>query len=583
MSRLPRTRRIAGRRPARSWSAFFHLDDADRTLIESKRRSHNRLGYAAQLTTARYLGVFLDDPTDVPAAVVDYLAEQLDIGNLSVLKAYGERENTRLEHVRELRRVLEYREFAAEAELRVWVDARAWTTGEGPKALFDAAAGWLRERRVLLPGVTTLTRLVASVREAANQRLWDTLYGLLNTGQRAVLDSLLMVPPGERVSELDRLRRGPVRVSGPQMKWALQRAEEIAGLGMGELDVSAIPPRRLAELSRYGVDGKASLLRRHGDSRRLATLLATTVYLTTRAVDDALDLLGVLIATKLLAKAERETAKEKMKTLPRVERASAKLATAFQVVFDTTSELVDTDTGEVTGPQVESFEAMWEQIEAVVPPARAGRRDRRAVRADAAAGLRRGRDVAVHARGSVRHRPAVPEALGPGRRLRRHSRGCAGSDRAAVAAGPDGPQEGRPGRDRHRPARRLVAASGALRPAPGAGNGGLEGVHVLRAGAAAPDAAKQAGLAKNSSKWGDPRAKLLDGEAWEQARPTVLAFSDCPGRRASTWRRGPRCWTARTARSPPGCRTTRRSSSTTTAGCTSPHPNRRPCSICGRR
>ena len=179
---------------------------------------------------------------------------------------------------------------------------------------------------MLLPGVTTLARLVAAVREAANQRLWDTLYGLLSTGQRAVLDSLLTVPPGARVSELDRLRRGPVRISGPQMKWALERAAEIAAFGMGELDVSAIPPRRLAELSRYGVDGKASLLRRHGDSRRLATLLATAVYLTSRAVDDALDLLEVLIATKLLARAERETAKEKLKTLPRVERASAKLA-----------------------------------------------------------------------------------------------------------------------------------------------------------------------------------------------------------------------------------------------------------------
>ncbi|MGW6599880.1 hypothetical protein [Streptomyces sp. NPDC055036] len=45
---------------------------------------------------------------------------------------------------------------------------------------------------------------------------------------------------------------------------------------------------------------EASLLWRHGDSRRLATLLATTVYLASRAVADAVDMLKVLIATRLL-------------------------------------------------------------------------------------------------------------------------------------------------------------------------------------------------------------------------------------------------------------------------------------------
>lgn len=35
-----------------------------------------------------------------------------------------------------------------------------------------------------------------------------------------------------------------------------------------------VPTRRLPELSRYGVEGKVNLLRRHGDSRRAATLLA---------------------------------------------------------------------------------------------------------------------------------------------------------------------------------------------------------------------------------------------------------------------------------------------------------------------
>lgn len=147
------------------------------------------------------------------------------------------------------------------------------------------------------------------------------------------------------------------------MKAALERAQEIADLGVGELDVSGIPPRRPAELSRYGVDGKASLLRRHGDARRLATLPATVVYLTTRAVDDALE---VLVAPRLPARAERETAKGKPRTLPRVERAGVKLAIAFHVVFDNTAEQVDTDTGEVTEPKVATRAAMWEEIEAVV-------------------------------------------------------------------------------------------------------------------------------------------------------------------------------------------------------------------------
>lgn len=81
-------------------------------------------------------------------------------------------------------------------ELSEWLDARAWTTGDGPKSLFDAAGGWLRERRVLLPGASRPARLVGSIREAANDRLWGTLHGLLSTGRRAVLDSLLTVPPG---------------------------------------------------------------------------------------------------------------------------------------------------------------------------------------------------------------------------------------------------------------------------------------------------------------------------------------------------------------------------------------------------
>jgi hypothetical protein len=58
---------------------FFFLDDTDRELIARYRGEHNRLGFAVQLGTVRYLGTFLSDPVAVPWAAIEYKASQLDV------------------------------------------------------------------------------------------------------------------------------------------------------------------------------------------------------------------------------------------------------------------------------------------------------------------------------------------------------------------------------------------------------------------------------------------------------------------------------------------------------------------------
>jgi len=58
------------RHRVRSWSCFFFLDDADKARV-ARRSDSSRLGFALQLGTVRFLGVFLNDPTQVPADVVE--------------------------------------------------------------------------------------------------------------------------------------------------------------------------------------------------------------------------------------------------------------------------------------------------------------------------------------------------------------------------------------------------------------------------------------------------------------------------------------------------------------------------------
>lgn len=349
--------------PSRSdLERFFFLDDADRRRVQVRRGDRNRVGFAVQMGTVRFLGTFLSDWTMTPGVVryvVDQVAPAAEVDGL--MRRYVERDKTPLEHSWEIREALGHRDFAtAEEATRDFVRARAWTRPERPSQVFDQVVAWLRSEKVLLPGVSVLARLVSEVRTEMSDRLYSRLAARVSTelGQR--LDKLLTVLSGSRVSELDRLRRAPTRASGPEMVRALDRAAEIAGFGTDRIDVVDVPPSRVAALARAGLTGDAFALRRLPAERRSATLLATARLLRSNAIDDALDLFAVLMASKLIGPAERASVVERLRSLPQLAKASATLATAARVML----ELAEAS-GSESDPSLDPA-AAWTQLQAAV-------------------------------------------------------------------------------------------------------------------------------------------------------------------------------------------------------------------------
>ncbi len=79
----------------------FTLTGADEAFLRKFRTGRNVLGAAVQLCTLPWLGFVPDDVSAVPAAAVGRLSQRLGIA-MGELRGYGEREQTRTDHLREV-------------------------------------------------------------------------------------------------------------------------------------------------------------------------------------------------------------------------------------------------------------------------------------------------------------------------------------------------------------------------------------------------------------------------------------------------------------------------------------------------
>ena len=314
---------------------YFHLDDSDRAVIEEHRGDHNRLGFAVQLCTARFLGTFLENLSDTPNGVVAFIGQQLGIRNLTAFEDYCQ-SVTRKAHPVEIRRRYGFRDFSdisARFRLNRWLYALCWTGTDRPGMLFDRAVAWLITNKVLLPGATVLERQVVRIRNRAQARVWSLLVQGISAETAAKLEALLHIPDGGHVSMLDRLRKGPFLRSAPELVRAFRRVDAVRELGINLSVSSRIPPTRIHALARFATAAKASAVERLPDERRVATLVAFVLNLEAIALDDALDLLDILI-TDIFSEAKNAGERARFRRIKDLDVAAIQLSKVCRLVLD---------------------------------------------------------------------------------------------------------------------------------------------------------------------------------------------------------------------------------------------------------
>jgi TnpA family transposase len=114
---------------------------------------------------------------------------------------------------------------------------------------------------------------------------------------------------------------------------ALERVNEIRALGVSGVDLARFPAGRIKTIARNAATAWAQTLARLQPVRRIASLLAFAHVYESVSQDDALDLFNQLI-TRCLARAEEKGQEIRLRTLRDLDAAAIRLKDVVRVVID---------------------------------------------------------------------------------------------------------------------------------------------------------------------------------------------------------------------------------------------------------
>jgi hypothetical protein len=158
------------------------------------KREPSRLGFAVMFKFFQHQGRFPKSAREVPKAVVDYLASQLEVAPAR-WDEYDWDGRTTQSHRSEIRKLLGFREATvADGEALVsWLCDHCLPQTQRFEHIKSAAYERLQSLRIEPPTPARLDRLIHSAVHTFDQRFCDTVYGRSPPATREQLEALLTI------------------------------------------------------------------------------------------------------------------------------------------------------------------------------------------------------------------------------------------------------------------------------------------------------------------------------------------------------------------------------------------------------
>lgn len=320
--------------------AHHSLDAGDLAAIGTARTPATRLGYALQLCCLRYPGRHLRAGELLPAIMLDHIAEQVGV-EASVIAGFARRTPTRYDQLASIKTRFGFRDLSRpiRKDLMAWLTKMAMPVVDG-RVLLDCLLAEMRQRRIVIPGISVVERMAAEAMHRAETDLIVAIDRSLDAETRHRLDTLVADKAHDRQSRLSWLREPIPRVAAASLDEMVEKVTLIRWTGVPTHPIDPAHEPRLGQFAREGVRYTAQAFQQMRAARRRVVLLATLREMAATLTDAAIAMFGALIgrahlrARKRLEQRAAVSNKEGRERLLRVAAVLEAMAKAFRAGSD---------------------------------------------------------------------------------------------------------------------------------------------------------------------------------------------------------------------------------------------------------